>query len=278
MADEFNPVAQGLVPSPKASVPTPIRPIAPNVHATGFDDETVRKFDFDFYKGRLNETDRIYILNPKNLIKVRAHYHDKLKSVRCNSTFEQTGSQEVMTKEAQCCRVLSDSQVRFGVLLLRYVTDRAGTLLMPFQPPEMRLWRISVDKYLALRDINKDFPLETVDLSVTCTEAVYQKMTIGAKPPEQCLFNHPQFPADLKRQIQQWVVASMPKLPEEMAKVMTDEEILKELGQATAAVPVMTQADIPMGGVFDDLVKAAAPASSAAPTPAAPFPQTPTPQ
>lgn len=265
MAD-FNPTPQGLVPATPPQAPTPIRTIAQNVHSTGFDDETVRKFDFDFYKGRLNETDRIYILNPRDLIKVRAHYHEKLKSVRCNSTFEQTGQQEVLTHEAGCCRALGKSDLRFGVLLLRYVTDRAGNVIMPFQPPEMRLWRISVDKYLTLRDINKDFPLDTVDLSVTCTEAQYQKMTIGAKPPQNCIYHHPQFPADLKRQIQAWVAASMPQLPEQMAKTMSDADILKELGQATAATPAMTQADAPMTGVFDDLVRAAGP-SAATPNP-----------
>ena len=260
MADDFNPQA-GLVPATPHAAPVPTRTIGHNVQTTGFDDDTVKRFDFDYYKGRLNETDRIYILNDRNLIKIRAHFHDKLKSVKCNSTFEQTGQQEIMTREADCCRLLGGvSDIRFGVLVLRYVTDRAGNLISPFQPPEMRLWRISTDKYLQLRDINKDYPLHTVDLSVTCTEAQYQKMIINPKPQAQCLFNMPNFPADLKRQIQQWVAASLPKIAGELAKVMTDEEIRKELGQANAVAPTLTQQDAPPPNVFDDLVKAATPA------------------
>jgi len=262
MAD-FEP-SQGLVPSSGARASTPARNVGNNVYQTGFDDETVKKYDFDNYKGRLNETDRIFLVRPKALIKARTHFHEaKLKSVRCNSKYEQTDKQELLIEEAGCCKMLGKSSLRFAALILRYVTDRQGNLIRPFQPPELRLWLFSTDKYFTLKGINGDFPLDTVDLSVTCTEAQYQKMTILAKPPDQCIYRMPNFPQDLRKQIETWADASLPKIPGELGKQMTDADIAKELGQAGAAPARMTSADAPISGdVFNDLVGAAKPSAS----------------
>jgi hypothetical protein len=262
MSDSFNPGADpagtGLAPAQNSPAPAqaPVK-VGHNTVITSFNDDTVRQYDFDQYTGRRGQIDRIYLLRPNAIAKTRVHFHEKLRYVICNSIYEVKGNQDIQTSEAACCKMLGKSNLRFGALMMRYMTDpRTGNVIMPFQVPELRLWRFGVDKYVALRNIDSSFPLATHDLSVSCEEEQFQRLTIGAKP--ESIYLNPRFPADLKRQFEEWAEASLRKLPKEMGRIMADDAIQKELGQAVAAPATMQAGDAPITD-FSAVIQSMAP-------------------
>jgi hypothetical protein len=243
MSGGFDPTAgqQGLVPNQShGQTQTPQQQVGQNTYLTDFTDESVRQYEFELYNGRVGVTDRIYLLRPSRIVKTRRHFHDKTKFIICNSTYARNGDHEVMTSEAQCCKLLGSNNLTFGALVIRYVTDKNGNLVRPFVMPELKLWRLGTDKYLQLKAIAKEWPLADHDLSVVCSDEKFQKMTIGAL--KQCIYRMQDFPADLKQQFEQWAETSAAKIPREMGKVMTDADILVALGQAAAGAPPTMQA------------------------------------
>jgi hypothetical protein len=246
MSNGFQPqdVGQSLQPSAPQSPVTPVQQIGNNVYMTGFQDESVKQYEFELYSGRVGQTDRIYLIRPTKILKTRRHFHEKTKFILCNSTYVRNGDHEMMTHEAECCKRLGSNNLTFGVLVVRYITDKQGTLVRPFLMPELRLWRMGVDKYLQLKAIDKEWPLADHDLTANCSDEKYQKMTLGAV--RQCIYKLPDFPPEIKTQFEQWADTSLPKLPREMGKTMTDAEILAALGQATGAPPTMQASDAPI--------------------------------
>lgn len=269
---EPNALAAFTPGGPAASTPAPshggVRQIAPNVALTDFNDESVRQYEFELYTGKTNVIDRIYIVNVSDIVKGRVHYHDKLKGgVLCQSTYVRNanGTQENLATEAECCRRLGAPQQRFAALIVKYGTDNRGNIVMPFSF-EQRLWKFGSDKFVQLRNVNRDFPLERHDLSISCSDEQYQKMQIGAKP--DCLLLHPNFPAAVKQQIEDWAKASVAKMPRELGRTYTDQELLAALQQAGiltspgAPAPTMA-ADAPVANFADVLGSMGAPAGDA---------------
>jgi hypothetical protein len=257
MAEAFQPQVeqQGLVASSPAQPPSVPQPVGPNSYVTDLNDDSVRRFEFEKYAGRTNTTDRIYLIRPKHIVKVRRHYHDKLNYVLCNSKYTRQGEHELMVKEGECCKRLGKQSLTFATLVIRYITEKTGQLIVnPFPMPELRLWRFGVDKYLQLKGINKEWPLENHDLMIVCSDEKYQKMTINAQ--RQAIYQLPNFPAETKRQFEEWAELSLPKIPREMGKEMSDEEILKELGAAGPAPASMNVNDQPIGD-FSALISGA---------------------
>lgn len=249
----FNPGANptGLA-NTQAPLPAPQK-IGANTFVTNFGDESVRQYEFELFTGRTGVTDRIYLLRPFNIIRTRYHYSDRqnLKYVSCNSEYEVRGNQEILIREGECCRRLGKNNLRFGALVLRYITDKAGVILKPFVMPEVRLWKFGVDKFTDLRSINTDFPLQNFDLAVTCTDEKYQKLTISAK--RESIYLMPDFPAELKQQFESWAEASLPKVPRELGRQISDADLLKELGAASAAPATMQAGDQPIQS-FSDVI------------------------
>lgn len=222
----------------------PPQQLAPGVVMTDLQDESVRQYEFEIYQGRTGVTDRIYLFRPKNIIKTRRHFHDKLKFVMCNSVYQRQGNNEIMVQEAECCKKLEKASLVFAGLVIRYITNKDGSIIKPFQTPELRLWRFGVDKYMMLRSLDQDWKLENHDLKITCTDQGYQKLTITAYP--EAVYKHQGFPPELTAQFEAWATAALLKIGHEMGKRLTDAEILKELGQATAAAPQMLATDQPL--------------------------------
>lgn len=248
MSNGFQPqdVGQSLQPSaPQQQPPVQsVQQVAQNTYVTGFQDESVKQYEFELYSGRVGITDRIYLLRPTKIVKTRRHFHDRTKFIICNSTYSRNGDHEMMTAEAECCKRLGSNNLTFGALVVRYITEKNGNLVRPFLMPELRLWRFGVDKYLQLKSIDKEWPLADHDLTANCSDEKYQKMTLGAV--RQCIYKLPDFPPEIKTQFEQWADVSLPKIPREMGKTMTDADILAALGQATGAPPTMQASDAPI--------------------------------
>lgn len=263
-------------PAPSQPVqPGGVRRVTDNVSMTDFNDESVKQYEFTLYTGKVGEIHRIQILRPDSIAKGRSHFHDKLKGgILCNSIYALSpdGKQETLVEERQCCRWLGSPGLRFAALVIQYGTDRNGNIVQPFSY-ELKLWRFGVDKYLQLRQINKDFPLSQHDLSVSCTDETYQKLQIGAKgqqPPGPCLLLNPGFPPAVKQQIEAWANASVPKLPRELGRIFeNDQTLMQHLQQAgilsgggTAPTPQMVRpGDAPVAN-FADIIGQVAPPSS----------------
>lgn len=96
-------------------------------------------------------------------------------------------------------------------------------------------WIFSADKYQTIRTGNKKFSLRKSDLSITCSDATYQKMTFG--PENECLLNKylesgkPEFVAVAKKIIAE-ARAMAATLQGELAKKMTPQQVREALGGA----------------------------------------------
>lgn len=233
-----------------------LRPVAPNVYMTDFNDQDVQQYEFPLYSGKTGVTDRIYLLSPGDIVRGRTHFHQKLKGgIICNSQYTLSADRktETLTQEANCCKWLPSSQIRFGALLMHYGTDVRGGLVMPFTF-QLKLWRFGVDKYTKIRAINADFPVAKFDLQLTCTDDNYQKIDIMHKP--ESIFLHPNFPADEKARVLAWVQASIPKLAKELGrKFESDQDLWKHLQEngvviQPANVPAMVGGAGPVANPF----------------------------
>ncbi len=268
----FDPTAQppqtGLVPggpnvvAPQQPARTSVaRAIAPNVEQTDFNDDSVRKYEFELYSGKKDTTDRIYI-PAATPVKARTHFLERgaVKfSIICRSVYTKRpdGSGEDLTQEGQCCKLFGPSTPRWAVLIIQYQTDRSGQIVRPFTMFR-KLWKFGADKYQQIRNVGKDFPLELHDLSVYCTPdgEQYQKLQIGAKP--DCFVMHPQFPEQERKNILEWAKANISKLPRELGRsYQSDADMMRDLQQSgilTAAGPAPTMvADQPVTN-FEDII------------------------
>lgn len=262
----FDPTA-GNLPATQGPRQPQIRQIAPNIEQTDFSDESVKKYEFDLYGGKANQTDRIYIPWTGGVIKTRTHFVEKGTvrfSVVCRSQYvrRQDGSGEDLVQEAACCKVLGSSAPRFACLIIQYATDRTGQVTLPFKMFH-KLWKFGSDKYQALRTIGKDFPLEQHDLGVFCPPdgETYQKLQINAKP--DCYVQNPKFPEATRKAIMDWAHANVSKLVREMGRqYANDQELLRDLQQAgvlTAAGPAPAMvSDQPVAN-FEDIISTAQP-------------------
>jgi hypothetical protein len=152
MAD-FDPTATtAVVPhggTTPARTPTPVRPIAQNVEQTDFTDESVRKYEFELYSGKANQTDRIYIPNASGVVRARTHYIERGAakfSIICRSQYvrRSDGSGEDLVQEGACCKMFGNSVPRWAVLIIQYATDKTGQVTRPFTM-HRKLWKFGAD-------------------------------------------------------------------------------------------------------------------------------------
>lgn len=215
-----------------------------NVHSTSFEDESIKNYDFDLFKGRLNVIDRIAILVPSEITYGRVHFMDKAGYFVCHSDWKMVGGQEVCTKVAPCCEKLEAPDKRFACLIIQYNTSPQGALVQPFSY-SLKLWRFSGAKYVDLRELNKEFPLADHDLKLHCTDEQYQRITIQACKDK--VVNTEAFKKKYGPELDQWVKAASAKLVGQVAKSYTPKELLEKLGMAQA--PAVVQ----QAGAIEDI-------------------------
>lgn len=75
----------------------------------------------------------------------------------------------------------------FGANILVYNTDASGQPLNPLSA-EVYFWAFGADKFVQIRSIIKEWgPIETIDLTCTCTDAQFQKVTLS--PAKTCYYS-----------------------------------------------------------------------------------------
>lgn len=220
-----------------------------NVSKTSFEDDSIRAYDFDLYKGRNGVTDRIGILVPGEITFGRVHYTKEAGYFLCHSEWKMSGGQEICSKVAPCCDKLEAPRKRFACLVIHYNTLPNGGLVKPFSY-QLKLWRFSDDRYIVLRELNKEFPLAQHDIKITCTDDTFQKMTIQACRDR--VVNTDAFKKAYGGDMDAWVNASKTKLDKQVGKTFTATELLEKLGMAQA--PAIVQQEAPIADV-EDLLK-----------------------
>lgn len=137
------------------------------------------------YKGKKNQTDRIAFVwvyrdangNPclgeKDTPKfkmVNYHYVPSLGYIMAKGDFT--------------TQRFGPPKRRIGTFVLKYKTDRQGTLLKdangsPQIDFDILEWQLGEDKYRLLASIHEEFPLCGHDLKVTCTDEQFQKLSFA---------------------------------------------------------------------------------------------------
>lgn len=210
-----------------------------NVVTTSWEDETVKAYDFDLYKGRKNVTDRIGVLMAEKITYGRVHFSEGLGYFICHSDWKLVGGQEVCTTVAPCCEHLQAPNKRFAVLIIQYNTTPQGGLIQPFGY-QLKLWRFSDSKYVELRELNKEWPLKDHDLKLLCEDDQYQRIKIQVCKDR--VVNNDAFKQKYGAEVDQWIRASIPRIS--VAKEYTAKELLEKLGMSQAPSVVQQTAAV----------------------------------
>lgn len=211
----------------------------------GLDDESVRAYDFDLYEVTVKgQTDRISIIDPTKIFSARIHFKQGMGYFVCQSKWERRGDMEICTEQAPCCEHLEPPRKRFAAMIVQYSTTPEGRFVEPIGY-KCKLWKFTEDKYVMLRNINREFPLKEHDVMITCTEPKYKKMTIA--PARGCAWRLPKFPS---QPIHTWVKQNEGKMRKQVAKKLSRQELLEKLGLAVQSTSIV-QTEIPMTELGD---------------------------
>jgi hypothetical protein len=144
------------------------------VESFGMDRDDIRSTKFKSYKGKEGQTDRIGLIftSSKEIYKgALIHYKDKY--FVCKSTKE---------NKAVCCATSYEKNKpkwRIGAVVVLYdiqVKDGKPKLV----GYELLPWIFGESMYNTLKEINKEFSLETHDLKLKCKNEEFQNMDVLA--------------------------------------------------------------------------------------------------
>jgi hypothetical protein len=76
---------------------------------------------------------------------------------------------------AECVKLLGEPKIRFGTVIAKYQTDKAGNVLSP--DLEHLAFVFGTDKFPILKSLHKEWSLSTRDITLQCTEADFQKIS-----------------------------------------------------------------------------------------------------
>lgn len=223
-----------------------------NVREFGFDDEDIKQYEFDLYKGRKGVTDRLCLLALP--LGARVHFQQGIGYFQCLSTYQKQmvgGSKiEVCTHRAACCVHGNAPRKRFVTPLIQYNTQPNGQLLPQFGYA-LKGWVYSDDKFIMMRTIHGEHPLLDHDLLITCTEEGYQKLTIAAC--REALWKKPQIPQQMKDEVKTWVDNMRPKMGKMLGKKKTEQEFLQAAGlvKPPALAPGADAPMVDLAGLLD---------------------------
>lgn len=219
-------------------------------------DRRVEITNYDRYKGRKGETDRIAFLS-NNLIWRKTWYVEGRGSNDRGSLIKDPGEN---TDLGQLIRKhLGEPEQRFGLVLFHYKADENG---VPDNPDKCsgkpKLWVISESRYAQLSNIHNEFPLlapseadgSQHDLIIRCQEEQFQRMEFQATAKQAHY-----------RKKDKWVETIMKKVPkaeEQLKKAMgrdyTEDEVKQLLGISSgSATPTQGSSDeLDLDDVIDE--------------------------
>lgn len=219
-----------------------------NTFATDFTDSSIKNYDFDLYKGRKNQTDRLAILRPESIAGGRVHFKEGAGYFICHSKFVQANGVETCTQQAKCCEKLGDPSKRFSAMVLVYNTRQDGELINPLGF-SLKVWRFTADKFVLLRGVNKSFPLNKHDITVMCQEEQYQRLTIQPIQEAQSLISKEKFWTIYGPTLNPWITSTLPKMAKSVGRKLTEPEMLEKLGLAVA--PAVEGSTLPVADIAD---------------------------
>jgi hypothetical protein len=218
----------------------------PGVAETSISDESIGGDEFPAYKIVKGRKDRLSFLTSKNVVHARTHYIDGSGFLICLSEFRKQGDQEVMIRQAECCKRLDRCRKRCVGLVMKWATNHAGALQKADPPFQLMVWRFNDRTFGKLRDLNSQFPLDQHDFFVTLDgDEKYQGCTLMPVAGVSAA-NHPAVVAKYGAEITNWVSAMKPQLERTIGRRVDAAkwaEILKSAPTAGAAPapPVSTE-------------------------------------
>lgn len=229
-----------------------------NTERVDIGDDNVKTGEFDVYKGSNNRIDRIALLTPRDIAYGRVHYIEGNEKDRdkpsgyliCDSKFQRQGKNEIVQQNAICCEKLGVPRKRFAALVIHYTTAPNGTLLQPFSFV-LKVWRFNETIFETLRTINRELPLETHDLIISCKDEQYQKLTINAAA--NSVLTVPEFRQQFGAEVAGFVAMMQPRLERLTGRKLEPQEWAQVLGAGgypgvmpgVAGVPGVSDAPIP---------------------------------
>lgn len=135
-----------------------------SIETFGFENEDIRGGMYDKYKGVKGEVHRnaIVYTDPKAMF-AGSKIHFKERFFLC--------------KKGKCCEILGPSKWRLGAVIVKYNTDKLGTIKKPFGY-ELLPWIFSEQTFLKLKTVNSEFTLASHDIKVSCTNNDFQHLDI----------------------------------------------------------------------------------------------------
>lgn len=154
-------------------------------------------------------------------------------------------------------------KARIGTIIVVWPTDKFGKLdktRLAAGEGEIFPWFISGDKYSYLGRIHDEYPLSEHDITMTCTDTQYQKMTfISCKENVlRTLLSNPKAEEMMKKMLAEAAQIAV-SLPAEIGKDMTIEQIREKMsgvstsgGSPAGTTPAVSGGDI--DGLVDGLL------------------------
>lgn len=198
--------------------------MAEEVLSFGFENDDIKGGMFEKYKGKKGEIHRgaIVFTDPKAMfVGAKIHYYDPQKKY-------------FLCKGGICCEKLGSPKWRVGMTMIKYSTDKAGTLKQPFGY-DLYPWIFSEATFVKLKSLNNEFPLATHDIKIACTNEDYQHLDIT--PCQEAVW---QLKEELKKKILDEAKPVWDFIKKSLGSNLSVEEI-KDLfsmgGGATASDP-----------------------------------------
>lgn len=211
-------------------------------------DKSVETSNFDRYKGRKGEVDRVGFISSSLMRGYSYYYEAKKMSFRAPTNPETLK----FVKEQ-----LGAPTQYFGLTLFHYQTDEDGQLLVEEKlQGKVKTWKISESRYEELSSMHRQWPLldagpdePQVDLVIKCSEEQYQRMTFSPTPKAHWKSKSSWYEALKKKEI-----LSKEKLKLALGPIRSDEEILSILGGTLKSQTGGTEnaGDIDLSDIIDD--------------------------
>ena len=189
--------------------------MADGISTFGFENEDIKGGLMEKYKGKKGEVHRCAIIytDPKAMF-AGSKIHFKERFFLC--------------KKGKCCDLCGPSKWRVGAVLIKYGTDKQGTVKKPFTY-EMYPWIFSEGTYSKLKGTNSEFPLATHDIKITCDNDDYQHLNIN--PCQESIWTAKE---ELMKQIVEQAKPIWDYIKRSIASDLSMEEIMALCGSAPA--------------------------------------------
>ncbi len=142
-----------------------------------------------------------------------------------------------------------------GTVVVKWPLLKDGSVDMPnlLKGYTVHPWLFSQDKFLSFRTIHKDFPFGQYDLSVTCTEAGFQKLQpVPAKGNllRGLLAKHPAECAAMMQEIQSVIQG----IDREIARDLSLDELRQKLGLSAAPAGPSANTEIDLDAMLSNVL------------------------